>query len=188
MKNKNYYEILGVEKDATLTEISESKDKLKFGDESTRVPFSEWKNIDEAYETLSNPDKRAEYDATLNSTLPNNDSVKVNNFNIEKNNKGFYIKEIVIQELEEIRYYNYALKDRINSLIANPTNQYKLKVNINKYQNQIELLNKMLEMKYYTYIKTKFERFRIKLEMKTIREEIEDSIVWLRSIKTRISE
>ena len=64
-KDVNYYKILGVTQDASLSNIIKAKDRLKFGNEDDRAPFSMWKQIDEAYEVLSNFDKRKEYDEFL---------------------------------------------------------------------------------------------------------------------------
>lgn len=66
MPNKNFYDILGVKRDATQDEIKRAFRKLaaKYhpdagGDE---VKFKE---VSEAYTTLSDPDKRKEYDQML---------------------------------------------------------------------------------------------------------------------------
>ncbi|MBY4797700.1 DnaJ domain-containing protein [Collinsella sp. AGMB00827] len=63
---KNFYDILGVSKDASEDEIKKAFRKLAVkhhpdsgGDEQ------KFKEISEAYETLSNPDKRREYDQLL---------------------------------------------------------------------------------------------------------------------------
>ena len=67
-KRKDLYKILGVDKDATDNEIKKSYRKLAIihhpdknpGDESAAERF---KDIGEAYETLSDPNKRARYDS-----------------------------------------------------------------------------------------------------------------------------
>jgi curved DNA-binding protein len=66
MATKNFYDILGVSRDASQDEIKKSFRKLaqKYhpdagGDEQ------KFKEISEAYETLSNPEKRKEYDQIL---------------------------------------------------------------------------------------------------------------------------
>src|SRR5271154_1860098 len=67
MAKRDYYEILGVERSAEIEEIKKSYRKLavKFhpdknpGDKSAEEKFKE---LGEAYEVLSNTDKRAAYD------------------------------------------------------------------------------------------------------------------------------
>ncbi len=63
---KNFYDVLGVKRDATQDEIKKAFRKLAVkyhpdngGDEQ------KFKELSEAYETLSNPDKRREYDQML---------------------------------------------------------------------------------------------------------------------------
>ena len=75
MSFKNYYDILGVQKNASQTEIKKAYRKLsiKFhpdknnGDEFLGEMF---KNINEAYEILSDPTKRKKYDETLKNISP----------------------------------------------------------------------------------------------------------------------
>ena len=64
--NRNFYDVLGVQKNASEDEIKKAFRKLAVkyhpdngGDEN------KFKEISEAYETLSNPDKRREYDQLL---------------------------------------------------------------------------------------------------------------------------
>ena len=67
-KRKDYYKILGVEKDADDNQIKKAYRKLAIvhhpdknpGDEAAAERF---KDIGEAYETLSDPEKRARYDS-----------------------------------------------------------------------------------------------------------------------------
>ena len=67
MPGKNYYQILGVSRNATSKEIKQTYRRLarKYhpdvnpGDKSAEEKFKE---INEAYEVLSDPDKRKKYD------------------------------------------------------------------------------------------------------------------------------
>lgn len=64
MSQKDYYKILEVSKDATEEEIKKSYRKLalKFHPDKTGGDDTTFKNINEAYEILSNKDKKNEYD------------------------------------------------------------------------------------------------------------------------------
>jgi molecular chaperone DnaJ len=69
--SKNYYEILGVDRDAESVAIKKAYRALsmehhpdKGGDEE------KFKEISEAYSTLSNPEKRAEYDNPMRQQMP----------------------------------------------------------------------------------------------------------------------
>lgn len=72
---KNYYDVLGVSKDATPAEIKKAYRKLaqKYhpdknqGDEKAADMF---KKVNEAHTTLSNPEKRALYDAEQQGGFP----------------------------------------------------------------------------------------------------------------------
>ena len=63
---KNYYEILGVKKDATESEIKKAFKKLSLKYHPDRPTGNEdkFKEITEAYNTLSDVNKRSEYDGT----------------------------------------------------------------------------------------------------------------------------
>lgn len=69
---KNYYQILGVSKDASFDEIKQSYRNLvlkyhpdKNPDEKKEVAEEKFKQITQAYEVLSSEEKRAKYDKQL---------------------------------------------------------------------------------------------------------------------------
>ena len=72
MDYKDYYKILGIEKTASADEIKRAYRKLALkyhpdknpGDKSSEERFKE---INEAYEVLSNPSKRERYDQVADS-------------------------------------------------------------------------------------------------------------------------
>ena len=71
MAEKNYYDILGVKKDATDAEIKKRYRKLvrQYHPDVSDDPDADNKiaEINNAYETIRDKDKRAEYDAMLNN-------------------------------------------------------------------------------------------------------------------------
>ena len=74
--NTRYYEILGVTHDASLANIENAKDRLKYGSGDDRAPFSEWALIDEAYAVLSDVYRRREYDNFLRENGINQDTIR----------------------------------------------------------------------------------------------------------------
>ena len=64
--NRNFYDVLGVQKNASEDEIKKAFRKLavKYHPDNG-CDENKFKEISEAYETLSNPDKRREYDQLL---------------------------------------------------------------------------------------------------------------------------
>ena len=67
MEYKDYYEILGVKRDATQSEIKSAYRKLakKYHPDVNKTPeaSAKFKDINEAFEVLSDKDKRARYDS-----------------------------------------------------------------------------------------------------------------------------
>lgn len=133
MERKDYYEILGVSKDASEDEIKKAyrklaikyhPDKLANASEKERQEGeNKFKEISEAYEVLSNSDKRYQYDNGNNLDLDeifsrfhaNPFETFFNNENREKINKGSNIRinlEITIEDAyngieKTIKYARY---------------------------------------------------------------------------------
>lgn len=75
MADKNYYDILGVKKDATEAEIKKKYRKLvrKYHPDVSDLPNADEKiaELNNAYETLRDKEKRAEYDAMQSNPFTN---------------------------------------------------------------------------------------------------------------------
>jgi curved DNA-binding protein CbpA len=69
----NYYELLAVKKEATEAEIRTAYRRLvqdHHPDHSGDVDAVEFRKVQQAYETLSDPETRAAYNQTLESEIP----------------------------------------------------------------------------------------------------------------------
>lgn len=296
--NQTYYDILGVKRDASLSNIEAAKDRLKFGSPDDRVPFSMWVKIDEAYSVLSNHEKRMEYDKELEEkdskknnvdnlttesqntvildtttessnrmplpvpatsveisksnessspetlievsneathhvesspTTPQYESInpdlrtespeetsvednismydsdedkqrivnkyvlgtgrfgmlKVLNWEIyryklqEEYNSEKEISEIVTPDVQAIKEYNCNLDIQIDKFLSEPHNEYKLSISKIKYENQIKLLEKILEMRKLEYknsttLTHKLRVVAIKLQLASAKSRLND--------------
>ncbi len=131
--NKNYYEILQVDKKASQ-EIIEKAYKLlakKYHPdlrEDVEKKYAEeaFKMISEAYETLSNPQKRAEYDKTLKY------------FNITEKDIDFLYEQnqVLREKLDTLtEKYNYATYNQQTTNYHQSSNTYQNNFSDNSYQN-----------------------------------------------------
>ncbi|KAG1685972.1 hypothetical protein DVH05_019591 [Phytophthora capsici] len=114
MRYKDHYELLGITREASHTEIRKAYRKLALKCHPDRKPSSEalarWEGVPAAYAVLSNPNDRAEYDATL----PTRDALvefyraynpaKLDNATIETIIEGWYGREVELFEMLNAKY------------------------------------------------------------------------------------
>lgn len=162
--NKNYYEILGVDKNADIDNIKKAMNRLKF--ENSDYNSTLYSIIDKAYETLSNPSLREEYNKSLEQNIAENDyDMKI--YEPIHSNNDIYEKISKIETLEKLKAEYKKSIDKISELydseidevmingrgkygsnlptkIKNYTDELGIAFNLN---NQIEKLCKELSIK-----------------------------------------
>ena len=128
----NYYDILGISNSATKAEIKKAYKTLvkKYhpdvyeGDKS--IAESKIKQLNEAYETLSNPDLRKKYDDSL-LTIHDEATVADNDFkNSYSNEDTFknYDERLIFENLNE-PMYNNQIKWEMNPTDSKYSTYYK---------------------------------------------------------------
>ncbi len=150
---QDYYQILGVSKDATIKEIKSQYRKLAketHPDYHPNDPIKEqqFKDISIAYATLSNPQKRKEYDNTISfnhfskSAAQNSSYSKTNfdfssffDFSFNNNKKEQTKREKINSQIVEIKKSIENLDQKINS--QNQSIKYQVKKN---YESALNLL------------------------------------------------
>lgn len=129
MIQKNFYEILGVHKEATQDEIKKAYRKLslKFHpDKNDGDPFLEemFKKINEAYEVLSDSSKREAFDFKLQQSAMHHTKANSRSYSSKKRNpqpkvndeKLNSLYEIYSKKEKEVKLNQIALSDAKNSL------------------------------------------------------------------------
>mgnify|MGYP004514336169 CR=1 FL=1 len=152
---KNYYDILEVNKNAS-PEIIEKVYKLlikkyhpDLQENNLKIEYEEKiKKINEAYEVLSNPEKRKIYDLNLKNTEISEDNYNnLINENINLKNEINYLKNT-------LEIYNNNFKNNINYINNSNVNEnYKSNNNIenNKINNNYNSYNNNSKNKKYEF-------------------------------------
>lgn len=145
--DKNYYEILEVDRHASEEIIKKAYNTLakKYHPDlqpKDLKPICEekFKLINEAYETLSIPEKREEYDCSLTQT-----TISQEDFNaIYLENQK--LKDIINKLEQEYRYNKNQLDHILQQRQENAQKQYE---NCDKYINNIEQARKQVHDEFY---------------------------------------
>lgn len=126
---KNYYEILEVDKNASQEIIDKAYKTLAkkyhpdLQDDTNKKESEElFKQINEAYETLSDPNSRHLYDEKLNSTL----------ISLEQYDKLYKQNQLLKKQVTELQSY----LNQLNTYITNNANQNHHTISEETYQKE----------------------------------------------------
>lgn len=126
---KNYYEILEVDKNASQEIIDKAYKTLAkkyhpdLQDDTNKKESEElFKQINEAYETLSDPNSRHLYDEKLNSTL----------ISLEQYDKLYKQNQLLKKQVTELQSY----LNQLNTYITDNVNQNHHTISEETYQNE----------------------------------------------------
>ena len=100
-------------------------------------------------------------------------------------NKHKKISDIKTQESKLIEEYNKNLDEQINTLLAQKHNNYNLQISKIKYENQIELLQKRIELKLNENVK-RGGLIKYKLEYVALNNQLETAKENLKNINSKI--
>ena len=106
---------------------------------------------------------------------------------LQKGDKPKKITKITTPEAAEFEQYRKTLDTEINRLLSEPHNNYKLEINKIKYENQIALLEKLLDIKLSKKVK-KMEILTHKLDVASTKMQLETAKKNLANIQEKIAE
>ena len=186
---KNYYEILEIDKNASPEIIKKAYSTLakKYHpdlqpDEKKHEAEEKFKLINEAYETLSDESKRAEYDSNLIENLVSQEQYD------SLNQENEYLRNVI----NELNKKNLSNQDNTNNFhpntynIPNRNNEYEnnnFHNNSNYYKDYEDTLKKAYEKAYHdAYIQDLKNRgYKIRYK-KTFKDHIKTIIAFLITI------
>ena len=152
---KKYYEILGITKNATESDIKKAYRKLALKYHPDKIDDNcdkKFKEITEAYSILSDKDKRREYDTDINC----------NNFSSQHSNTNFDAEQVFNNVFGKDQPFNFFNNINVNS-------KRNFNININQSKNEvIHNLNCSLEELYNE--KTKKMKIIKKIQLLDTRE------------------
>ena len=105
---------------------------------------------------------------------------------LQKDNRPKRITEAKMIDLELFKEYEQKLNADIDKIISEPHNNYKLEIDKKKYENQIDLLQKKLEVRTNKRIKNYYEMFINKLQIRSIVKQLATASKNLEGISKKI--
>ncbi len=148
MKKRNYYELLGVKKNASEKEIKKAFRKLarKFHPDVSDDPNAHDKlaEINNAYEILMDKEKRAKYDATLFNPFTSFSQFAKNNNNSNKNSQGFRWEDLKDKLGENSPFASNSF--RFDEILANFRKKNKNNQNFDFPQDVNNNLNQYIDL------------------------------------------
>ena len=183
---KNYYEILEVNKNASPEIIEKAYKTLakKYhpdlqSEENKQKGEEIFKQINEAYEVLSNSEKRKQYDITLEEKNPLNEQIeelynenidlKQQIYNMKKNNNSYNIKQYDREKVSQNNYSNTNQNEEFE----------KRRREVEYYNNLNNTIKQAYHDAYVQDLKNRGYKIRYK---KTWRERIKDLIALIITI------
>jgi curved DNA-binding protein CbpA len=149
--NKDYYAILNVSKDASLEEIKNNYRNLIKENHPDNNPKADIKFIaliNEAYDVLSDTEKRKQYDLTYQETLDNNiDGEKLQQqfeSNMRKKAKRKVLQEAVDYEIKMLEFVLEKKNQFIYDAILDKYSQEEYYIKIKEILNELEKINRRL--------------------------------------------
>lgn len=106
-------------------------------------------------------------------------------FKLVKKLKEMKITKITTEESKLIEEYNKKLEDQIYKLLSEPHNNYNLQIALSRYENQVELLRKRMEIKKNEKVK-KGELLKYKLELTLLKNQLETAEKRIEVIREKI--
>ena len=180
---KNYYEILEVNKNASPEIIDKAYKTLakKYhpdlqSEENKKQGEEIFKQINEAYEVLSNQEKRKQYDMTLEENSPLNEQIEeLYHENVDLKQQIYNMRKNSNNTTNEAHYYKKEVSQN-NSSNINQNEEYERKKREAEYYKN---LNNTMQQAYHdAYVQDLKNRgYKIKYK-KTWKERIRDLIAF----------
>ncbi len=114
---KDYYKILGIKRDASQKEIKNAYRHLAkkhHPDATGKKTDEQFKNIQEAYSTLSDPEKRSDYDACLGESVRVRVRTSVSNKVRYQKRGGFSVEPLIPRDSNQPASFSDPFSNRFS--------------------------------------------------------------------------